>query len=355
MNKFDSFEFKKLKRISPSQFHSMKNCAYKSLLAEAFNKKSLLPLSPSAYLGTVLHTILELISKGLIRTEEEFKTKFDEEILLMEESLRRDGYEYFIPLQMNVRDYGIKKIQLKKHLREANESKKANEYRKFHSENWFESKDKSIGGKMDLIIEVGEKIEIIDFKTGAITEDIFDDEGDSYQAVKSEYQEQLKLYAYLYLDSTGKFPTELTLVDLAKQKFKVNFSEIECQKIFEEAKLLLKETNASIDSKDFKANPNEANCKFCLYRPACSFYLNLLKEVNYFNDVCGIIIDVVQYQNGKVSIFLIKESQKISIVGFEKDKFEYFKNNCNKQFTFFNLKKEDTFVYSSTKTTVIYE
>jgi hypothetical protein len=54
--------FKKINRVSPSQFHSMKNCAYKSLLAEAFEKKPFLPVSPNAYLGTVLHKKLELIS-----------------------------------------------------------------------------------------------------------------------------------------------------------------------------------------------------------------------------------------------------------------------------------------------------
>ena len=50
----------------------MKNCPYKSLLAEAFNKKPLLPISPNAYFGTVVHKMIELISKGLIRNEIEF-------------------------------------------------------------------------------------------------------------------------------------------------------------------------------------------------------------------------------------------------------------------------------------------
>jgi hypothetical protein len=58
MNKIGEIQFKKIKRISPSQFYSMKNCAYKSLLAEAFDKKPLLPVSTNAYLGIVLHKIL---------------------------------------------------------------------------------------------------------------------------------------------------------------------------------------------------------------------------------------------------------------------------------------------------------
>jgi len=54
MNQVGKIEFRKINRISPSQFYSMKNCAYKSLLAEAFGKKPLLPISPNAYFGTVL-------------------------------------------------------------------------------------------------------------------------------------------------------------------------------------------------------------------------------------------------------------------------------------------------------------
>ena len=356
MNRVPNIEFKKLKRISPSQFYSMKNCAYKSLLAEAFERRPLLPISPNAYLGTVLHKMLELISRGEIKNDAEFKERFDVEIALMEESLRESGYSYFVPLQMNVRDFGMKKIQLKKHLKTASDSPRPAKSVKFHSENWFESKDKLLGGKMDLVIEAGDEIEIIDFKTGAITEDIFDDQGESYQAVKNEYQEQLKLYAYLYFDSKGKFPAKLSLIDLAKQRFEIAFSENECKDFFDEAKKLLKDTNNSVDTKEYRANPNEANCKFCLYRTACSFYLQYLITENAFNDVCGKVIDIVKYQNGNVSVFMEKGSNRISVTGFPSDTFDFFCENRNKQINIFNLRKEATdSVYSATKTTKIYE
>ena len=356
MKNIGDIEFKKLKRISPSQFYSMKNCAYKSLLAEAFDRKPLLPISPNGYLGTVLHKMLEAISRGEIKNETEFKEKFDAEIKLMEESLQRNGYGYFVPLQMNVRDFGMKKIQLKKHFRAAIESSSQSSGIRFHSENWFESKDKLVGGKIDLVIEARDEIEIIDFKTGAITEDVFDDEGESYQAIKNEYQEQLKLYAYLYFDCRGKFPTQLYLVDLAKQKFKVEFTESDCQEIFNESKKLLAQTNDSVDSKEYKANPNEANCKFCLYRPACSFYLEYLTKENSFNDVCGMVKDVVKYQNGNVSIFVEKGKDRISVTGFPSDNFDFFYSRRNTQISLFNLRKEAIeFVYSATKTTKIYE
>ena len=114
MNKVGKIAFRKINRISPSQFYSMKNCAYKSLLAEAFEKKPLLPVSPNAYFGTVLHKMLELIAKGVIRNEDDFNKAFNEQVKLQEENLKQQGYDFFVPLQKNVKDFGMKKILLKK-------------------------------------------------------------------------------------------------------------------------------------------------------------------------------------------------------------------------------------------------
>jgi CRISPR/Cas system-associated exonuclease Cas4 (RecB family) len=356
MSNFDKIEFTKISRISASQFYSMKNCAYKSLLAEAFGKKPLLPLSPNAYLGTVLHKMLELISTGAIKNESELNSKFDSEIIVMENDLKEKGFDFFVPLQMNVRAFGQRVIQLKKHLRSATSPQKRQGGIKFTSEKWFESKDKLLGGKMDLIIESEDRTEIIDFKTGAITEDVLDDNGEAYQEIKDEYQDQLRLYAYLFFEGTGKFPTQLSLVDLAKQKFTVEFSEEECKSVYEEAKLLLIETNKCVDTSTFKANPSETNCKYCLYRPACSFYLQYQGTENSFNDVCGLVKDVVLYRNGNVSVFVEKGNIKISITGFTANNLEYFNSNKGKQINLFNLRKEASeFVYSATYTTKIYE
>lgn len=356
MNQVGKIEFKKINRISPSQFYSMKNCAYKSLLAEAFEKKPLLPVSPNAYFGTVLHKMLELISKGVVRSEDDFNRVFDEQVKNVEENLRQQGFVFFIPLQKNVKDFGMKKILLKKHLRQLSEQPPKSNSVKYDSEKWFESKDKLIAGKIDLVIEVGEVAEIIDFKTGAITQDVLDDAGETFSEVKEEYKEQLKLYAYLYYENTGRFPTALILVDLAKQKFSVSFSQAECSSIFDEAKKLLHSTNESISKGAFAANPTEANCKYCLYRPACSFFLKKLETDYSFNDVSGSVKNVVKYQNGNVSVFLQSGEKQFTVANFRSEKYDELNDMRSKQISIYNLRKEATeFVYSATKTTMIYE
>lgn len=356
INKIGEIDFKEIKRISPSQFYSMKNCAYKSLLAEAFDKKPLLPLSPNAYFGTILHKILEQIAKGIVKSEDDFNVEFDKQVKSLEDNLQQKGLGFFVPLKIKLRNFGLKKIQLKKHLRSESEKPTSISNIKFHSEKWFESQDKFIAGKFDLVIENGNNIEIIDFKTGAITQDCLDDEGEIYSDVKNEYKEQLKLYAYLYFENTNKFPTDLSLVDLAKQKFSVEFSKEECKTLFEEAKNLLKSTNDCINTKSFSANPKEENCKYCLYRPACSFFHKKLETDFSFNDVLGEIIDVKKFQNGNVNVYLQNGNKIIIIKKFSSEEFDELNNNKNKQVRIYNVRKEATeFVYSAADTTIIYE
>jgi CRISPR/Cas system-associated exonuclease Cas4 (RecB family)/DNA-binding FrmR family transcriptional regulator len=356
MNKIGEINFKKIKRISPSQFYSMKNCAYKSLLAEAFDKMPLLPVSPNAYFGTVLHKILELMAKGIIRNEVDFNAEFDIQVKILEDDLQKNGFGFYVPLKIKLKNFGLKKVQLKKHLQSELEQPISFSSTKFHSEKWLESQDKLIGGKVDLVIESGNNVEIVDFKTGRIMQDCLDDEGDIVSDVKNEYKEQIKLYAYLYFENTNKFPTSLSLIDLAKQKFSVVFSEKECKAVFDEAKNLLKTTNDCVNTKLFSGNPKEGNCKYCLYRPACSFYQKQLETDFSCNDVLGKIKDVKKFQNGNVSVILRNGIRNLIVKNFSSEAFEELNKNKNKQIKIYNLRKEATeFVYSVADTTMIYE
>jgi hypothetical protein len=160
----------------------------------------------------------------------------------------------------------------------------------------------------------------------------------------------------LYFEVTGKFPTKLSLVDLTKRKFNVTFSEAECNSIFEEAKALLKSTNNCIDARTFAANPTEANCRYCLYRPACSVYLKHIEGENIFNDISGAIEDVIKFQNGNVSLHLNSGANKITISNLPEEMFEELINSKAKRINIFNLRKESrNGYYTATKTTMIYE
>lgn len=356
ISKIGDIKFKEIKRISPSQFYSMKNCAYKSLLAASFDKKPLLPLSLSAYFGTVLHKILELIEKGIVRTENEFNEQFDTAVKILERDLEESGYYFYVPLKMKLRNFGLRKIQLKKYLRSESDQTKRNSTSKYLSEKWYESKDKTIGGFIDLVVENDNHIEIYDFKTGSIKQDSLDDESDLLTEIKAEYKEQLKLYAYLYFENTNKYPSKLYLVDLSKKKYIIDFTHQECRSIYESAKYLLKKINESIQTKLYSANPSEANCKYCLYRPACSFYHTNHDDNIFKNDVYGEVENILKFKNGNLSLVLKDRGKRLTIKNFRADKFELLNNIRNRKIRIYNLRKEvDENIYSVTDTTMIYE
>ena len=115
-------------------------------------------------------------------------------------------------------------------------------------------------------------------------------------------------------------------------------------------------TNNCIEKETFTANPTEANCKYCLYRPACSFYLKHIETDSSFNDVSGSVQNVVKFQNGNVSLYLESGDKLFTVSNLPSEKFDELNNSRNKKIIVFNLKRESRdFFYSAMKTTKIYE
>ncbi|MCE7066682.1 PD-(D/E)XK nuclease family protein [Dyadobacter sp. CY326] len=357
IKKVKEVSYRKISRISPSQFYSMRNCAYKMVLAEAFEKKPLLPASPNAYLGTVLHKVLEMTINGIIKNKIDFDKAFDEHIIFEEERLIKDGYAFFVPLRNNVLNLGIKKILLLKHLKSTSQiPNNSNKKMTAFTERWLESDNKKIAGKVDLITEEAGHVQITDFKTGRITEEVADNTGALVFDIKSEYKHQMKLYAYLYYEQSGQWPNQLVLADLTKQKFSVEFTAQECTTVYEEAIELLRLTNECIETKTFSADPSPKKCGCCLYRPGCSFYLEHLKADYSFQDVIGVITSVVRYLNGNVTVLLHNKDIPITITSFPREEYDEFNKRKGKQISIFNVKKEKAdFLFSASKKTIIYE
>ena len=71
--------YKPIARIAPSHFYATVQCPHKLILAEAFDRRPLVPLSPNAYMGVVFHKLIERITKGQIQ-EETFNDEWEKEI-----------------------------------------------------------------------------------------------------------------------------------------------------------------------------------------------------------------------------------------------------------------------------------
>ena len=281
IQKIGDHKIKNLDHISPSQYHSAIRCPYKLVLANSFGYQPLLPLNANAHYGSIIHKMIELISKGVINDEQKFSENWIYLINKKEEELKEIGLAGITPLKYFVADFALKKNQIKNLLQKRNEkinrSTKMSSS-KFYPEKRLENSDKSISGIADLIIENESGTTILDFKTGKIYSDAIDESGVIVQVVRKEYEVQLKLYAYLYFLMNGKYPKALFIVTLSNYFIEVEFETTECEIIYSEALNFLATTNSLITKEDMKsiANPSMENCRFCAYRPACGFYSNWL-------------------------------------------------------------------------------
>ena len=100
-----SSKLEPLTRISPSKFTSLQTCPLREIWA-ANNKPKLLPISPAAYLGTVVHKLIELGSQGRIKNEEEMLACWETIVKDTEKEIHNDALEkYFIPLSLHANNY----------------------------------------------------------------------------------------------------------------------------------------------------------------------------------------------------------------------------------------------------------
>lgn len=362
IQKLSDPKIKNLNRISPSQYHSAISCPYKLVLANSFGYQSLLPLNANAHFGSIIHKMIELISKGVINDEQTFSDNWIYLIGKKEEELKGKGLVSITPLKYFVSDFALKKNQIKNILQKRqdkiNHSSKTSSS-KFYPEKILENSDKSITGIADLVIENDSGTTIVDFKTGKIYSDAIDESGITEQVVKKEYEIQLKLYAHLYFLMNGKYPKALFIVTLSNDFIEVEFENSDCEKIYSEALDFLATTNSFITKNDMKsiAKPSMENCKYCSYRPACSFYSNwLTTNFEAVNDLFGTIEKVNQFSNDTLGLQVQTQDKQVLINGLSMEKKNDFESLIGKNVILYNLKKtRQSLNATATNFTIIYE
>jgi len=346
-------KLKPIKRISPSAFSRLQSCQLKVVLGATI-KRPLLPYMPVNHLGNVIHKMLELNYAGVIDDDMAFEEQWRRLIEAEEKKLIDRGFHKFIPISENVDGYAMKKLQTKSILRQppkAEPSAKRSTSWKVESEKWLQSKDSNIGGVADLILDNGQTATIADFKTGKITDR--DDE------IKTEYKDQLKLYAYLFAETYGHFPDRLILIDMDRQEHEIQFTNQECISLADQARQLLKEVNARAENQDFAglATPEEQGCSNCLQRPACTAHWSLSSVVqNTFCDLKGKIISVNQFQNGNINVTFAHGSDICTLEAVDFTMKSWLLSRQEKEVAFYNVRRKKTPLrYQALKTTCIYD
>jgi len=354
------FIYKKVKRISPSQFYSTLQCPFKIVLAEAYQYKSLVALSPNAYFGSVLHNMIELIAKRIIVDLPSFEHYWQELIQKKDVELVSEGLSDLVPIKAQVKHAGLKKVQLQWLINNNAYSKQNTSYsNQYHSEMPLFDNTGKVFGKADLVYEGANHVEIYDFKTGNILKQTFNEDTDTSHPIKEEYEYQLKLYAYLYFQMKGKVPDKLSLISLDKKKTGIPFDIAECGLLYQQAINLLDELNLQAENGNFSrlARCSEDNCKYCMYRPACTYYKNWM-EGNHLttNDICGVLLSFKVFPNGSACAYISEGSSTRIISGFNKKHQDSFNGKINKTLAFYNIKKDkDSINLVASNITTVYE
>ncbi len=101
-----------LDRISPSRFVALNGCTLKELWATS-DQSPLLPASPRARLGTIVHRLLELASNGLLVSREESIEKAWSGIVVDVESRMSSSWieQSLVPLSRTVNDFEVQRLR----------------------------------------------------------------------------------------------------------------------------------------------------------------------------------------------------------------------------------------------------
>ena len=304
-----------LDRISPSRFVALNGCTLKELWATS-DQSPLLPASPRARLGTIVHRLLELASNGLLVSREESIEKAWSGIVVDVESRMSSSWieQSLVPLSRTVNDFEVQRLRAWNRAMQLMQPTPAEELAVqktgFGCEIWVQSTDGAVGGYIDAVYQDESGRVIRDFKTGPILEENGNDE-----AIHPDYLVQIKLYAALYHETFGLWPTHVELVPVQGEALTTAVNQGECEELLQAAKRKRFEVNNRIRAALSKgregitslASPSVSNCRFCLWRPGCNAYREqseIAGDSEWPPDIRGTVTAIQPLGNGRLLLIV---------------------------------------------------
>lgn len=135
-----------------------------------------------------------------------------------------------------------------------------------------ERKFTAFGGRLVGRPDVIRTKEIIDYKTGGVTE--YDD-GAQADVVRASYVRQLRIYGYLIKQTLGWWPERGVLLPMSGPGVEVTLTAGDCEREAAEVVGLLDAYNAKMRGgadPTTLATPSSAACKWCPYKTVCTSF-----------------------------------------------------------------------------------
>ena len=322
--------FKPLRSISPTTFSAIRQCAL-NVVWQRNGKRPRLPTSPKARVGTISHRLLAEAGQGrLDANEATTEARWHE--LVAEANSMINSYpleRHLAPLENSVPDIEVRRIRttrnalvIAKQARSIpRDNRRSSTPAPYGHEIPVRSTDGLVRGTIDAVVREGNAGVIIrDYKSGTLLES---DAGGTNQP-REDYQLQLKMYARLYAETFGQWPTSLELVSLTGESQEVPFTKNDCSNLLDEARVSLRLINEKVveHSKDslpaILAKPTPQVCAFCSYRPTCAPYRLAAAEPSQERwplDVIGTVESVTQLGNSRMMLVLATSTGSVKIPG----------------------------------------
>lgn len=340
-----------IETLSPSTFSWVHDgCGYQVLLQRLLNAypSCQLPSHRNTTIGTIVHKIYELTTKGLLRNFAEMRDKWEEMIKAEEDKL---AIKYPTLKSINLNDYDKRNKAIKYALRIIkNRNTKSEDPSNVSvlSEKYLDCKKIGLKGVADKLIIANGKVAIIDYKSGQV----FDSEG----KVKKEYVTQLHLYAamceHLDIGSINK----LALVDISGEEILVDYDCELKDKLCNDVASTIERLNDIIQRGAFVevVKAESSKCGNCSCRHICQYRLE--NEEDYYHTIVGKVTE-----QPSTNMFVVTDNDGISryISGLDEYSIDNAHKYLNKQLVFINVIKsspnsEDS-AYKVCDSSIIFE
>ena len=302
-----------LKRISPSRFMGINECALREVWRAAACP-ALLARPPRAWVGTIVHEILQMVPTGRFNSKSkgEIGEAWDFKVAEKEKSMLSSWLDApSVPLKNSAWDFEVQKIRT---INRVFAMSWSDAYQGGQggppissSELWVETADRSVGGFVDSVDATSEGLILRDFKSGLIS--VHD--SDSTE-IKPEYVAQLELYCAIFFESRGRWADALQIVPVAGDPVTIPVDRTKCLAILQSAKDTLHRINSVIESaSDVRvgflelASVTPNGCTRCEFRPGCQAYkfrATLDSDEKWPHDVIGQVAEIASFPNGSTAI-----------------------------------------------------
>lgn len=341
-----------IKTLSPSTFSWISNgCAYQVLLQKALqtlgNNTYSLPPHKNTTLGTIIHKIYDLTSKGVLSTPKEMIDMW-EQLVNEQKKKQVDSYPTLINPKINDYDKRNKAIRyaITLQAKRSDLSRDTTDI-KIVSEKKLVCEELGLSGIVDKIIIESGNVDIIDYKSGHVTDEI--------DNVKLEYIVQLHLYAAMCIHLSLGSIRSLKLIDIEGNNYDIVYDKELSDHLIKDVKRKIFELNNAITMRQFGdlIRPDKGRCSNCSCRHICSYIIQPEKAI--YRTISGYVERILSSDT-----YVLKNEDTIYYIsGIGIYPIENHSDYIGKKMVFLNLIESsllsENSTYKITENTLIYE